>query len=99
MKKNIKNVKKSTKKMTLKENDTKNKIDFEFHNDLIYHRNRKRFCISFNFEKKNFELAYNSNQHFDAHRCFQRINNTLFILKLFKKIRIYINHCFDCQLD
>ena len=86
-------------RMTLKENNTMNEINFEFHNDLIYYKDRKKLCILFNFEKKIFEFAHDSNQHFDAHRCFLRINDTLFIFKLSKKIRVYINHCSDCQFN
>lgn len=86
-------------RMTLKEKRTLNEIDFELHRDLIYHKKCRRLCISSNLEKEIFELAHDKNYHFDAHRCFQRINNTLFIFELPKKIRIYIDHCFNCQLN
>ena len=37
-------------KMIMKDSDIKNEIDFELYNELIYHKNRRKFCISSNIE-------------------------------------------------
>ena len=86
-------------RMTLEKDNITNEINFEFHNDLIYHKKRRKLCISSNLEKYVFELAHDKNQHSEAHRCFQRINDTLFIFRLSRKIRVYIDHCSKCQLN
>ena len=83
-------------RIIIKDSDITNEIDFELHNELIYHKNRRKFCISSNIEKKIFVLTHDRNQHFEAHGCFQRINDTLFVFRLFRKIRIFIDHCFKC---
>ena len=51
------------------------------------------------YEKKIFSLAHDNNQHFDDIRCFYRIRESFFISRLFKKLRTYIDHCFQCQLN
>ena len=46
-----------------------------------------------------FRLAYNEDHHVEANRCFHKISNTLYISRLFNKIRIYMNHCSTCQVN
>ncbi len=72
-------------------------MNFELRNSLIYYieNNEKhtRLCV-LNIMKKNiFRIAYNKKHYKDANRCYNYIVATLYILRLSKKIRIYINHC------
>ena len=76
-------------------------IDFELSsNDLIYYTKNdiRRLCI-FNFVKiKIFRLIHDVNAHVDVHRNFNKITNTFYISRLFKKFRRYVKHCFNCQI-
>ena len=83
------------------ENDesVKTEIEFELHRELIYHKENRRLCISASVKKKIFNLAHDQNQHSGATRCFHRIRESIFILRLSKKLRIYIDHCSQCQLN
>ena len=76
-------------------------IEFALKNNLIYYlkKNRRRLCILKSCETDIFRLAHDDNQHFDRHRCYQRIADVLYISRLFKKLRFYLKHCFDCQLN
>ena len=74
-------------------------IDFEMHNELIYYKENRRLCIFKFMKRKIFNLIHDNNQHFDDTRCFYRIRESLFISRLFKKLRTYIDHCFQCQFN
>ena len=92
---------KKLKKRTLIErsdNDEfiKTKIDFELHNELIYHKENRKLCISASVEKDIFNLTHDRNQHSSATRCFHRIKESIFIFRLSRKLRTYIDHCFQC---
>ena len=69
-------------------------------NDIIYYlnTNARRFCISKLMKQKMFRLTHNENQHVEIHRNHERIFDTLYISRFFKKIKKYIEHCFNCQL-
>ena len=81
--------------------DSRNHIDLNFiiRDDLIYHKKRQRLCISKSLDKKIFMLTYDNNQHFEINRCYVRISESLYIFHLSRKLRQYINHCFNCQLN
>ena len=77
------------------------KINFVLEsNEIIYHlkSNARRSCISNSMKHEIFRLAHDENQHFDVHRCYERIASILDVFRLFKKFRKYIKHCFQCQL-
>ena len=75
-------------------------VVFELHDDFIYHLNeRRRLCIFVFYEQKIFRMIHDENQHFERHRCYQRISNFVYVSRLFKKFRFYIEHCLDCQLN
>ena len=76
-------------------------IDFEMRDDLIYHvrGDKLRLCIPTSVEKEVFAMAHDSNQHSGYHRTFQRIVDTLYIPKLSRKLRKYVEHCPTCQLN
>ena len=69
-------------------------------NEIIYHvdSNARRLCISISMKHEIFQFAHDENQHFDVHRCYERIANILYVSRLFRKIRRYIEHCSICQL-
>ena len=79
------------------------KIDINFEltsNDIIHHVNTKahRLCISKIVEKKIFRLIHDENHYFEIHRYYEKIFNTFYISRLFRKLRRYIKHCFNYQL-
>ena len=79
----------------------KTKINFALKsNEIIYHvdSNARRLCISISMKHEIFQFAHDVNQHFDVHRCYERIASILYVSRLFKKIRKYIKHCSICQL-
>ena len=77
-------------------------INFEIKNDLIYHidglNERAKLCILKSLEKNIFRLIHDEH-HAGVHRCFQRIKNIIYILRLLRKLRIYIEHCPSCQIN
>ena len=75
-------------------------IAFEMNDEFIYHVNeRRRLCIFAAYEQKVFRIIYDENQHSNRHRCYQRIADTLYVFKLSRKLRLYIEHCSLCQLN
>ena len=76
-------------------------VDFELSfDDLIYYieNDIRRLCIFNSIEIKIFRLIHDVNAYADVHRSFNKITNTLYIFRLFKKIRRYVKHCFSCQM-
>ena len=69
-------------------------------NEIIYHieKDSRRSCISIFVKRKIFRLAHDENHHFEVHRSYDRISSILYISRLFRKIRKYIEHCSICQL-
>ena len=69
-------------------------------NDIIYHvdLDTRRSCISVAVKREIFRLAHDENQHSGVHRCYDRIASTMYILRLSRKIRRYIEYCSICQL-
>lgn len=76
-------------------------IEFELCDDLMYYldknNNSLRLCILKSIKKKIFKTIHDNNYYFDYYCCFIQINKTLFILKLLKKICVYVKHCFVYQ--
>ena len=79
----------------------KTEIDFELKDDLLYHKtdNKLRLCIPKALKKDIFKLTHDDNQHAEVTRFYARIVESLYILKLFRKLRTYITHCPTCQLN
>ena len=78
-----------------------NHIDMNFviRQELIYHKNRQRLCIFKSFDKDIFNLTHDKNQHSEINRCYARISECLYISHLLRKLRQYVTHCFQCQLN
>ena len=69
-------------------------------NEIIYHidDDSRRSCISIFVKRKIFRLAHDENYHSEVHRNYDKISSILYIFRLFKKIRKYIEYCSICQL-
>ena len=74
-------------------------LNFIMRDDLIYHKKRQRLCISASLDKEIFMLTHDKNQHFGVNRCYARISENLYIPHLSKKLRQYVSHCSNCQLN
>ena len=76
-------------------------IDFEIKDGLIYHikNNCQRLCVPFNCEKAVFELTHDQNNHAEHHRAYQKLVDSVYMPKMSRKIRQYINHCPSCELN
>ena len=76
-------------------------IDFELSsNDLIYYIDFEyhRLCISNIMKKKVFKLIYDNNAYTSIHKYYNRLIKTLFISRLLRKFRRYIEYCSSYQL-
>ena len=69
-------------------------------NEIIYHieSDSRRSCISIFVKREIFRLAHDENHHFEVHRNYDEISSILYIFRLFRKIKKYIEHCSICQL-
>ena len=76
-------------------------IDFELDDGLIYHtgKGRRRLCIPASCEAEVFRMSHDDNQHAGRHRCYQRIADSLYVPRLSRKLRQYLDHCPSCQLN
>ena len=77
-------------------------VDFELNlNDFIYNINIeiKRLCIFVVVKSKMYRLIHDNAVHVDIHRCYNRLTNIFYISRLFRKLKRYIKHCFNCQLN
>ena len=70
-------------------------IKFEIKNEFIYNliESRRRLCISTACETEVFRMTHDENQHVDRHRFYQRIVDVFYVFRLFKKLRLYFEHC------
>lgn len=78
-------------------------LRFKQRDGLIYYTNfddgRERLCIPNSLEKQIFELAHDRQHHGGFHRTYDRITGSLYLRHLSKRLRSYIEHCPDCQLN
>ncbi len=71
-------------------------IQFTLNDELIYFINyaqRKRLCLSKNFEKEIFEQTYNNNYHASFSRTYETITTNFYFRKLIKQLKRYIAYC------
>ena len=94
------------KKRNVKKNEFEKKpaftnIDFIIKKNLIYCTKKKthRLCVSVFCEKEIFRLTHDFNNHAGYHRIYQKLITTIFISKLSRKTREYVNHCSTCELN
>lgn len=80
-------------------------IDFHYRDGLIYHQEgrdedaRERLCLPQALEGEIFSIAHDRSSHAGFHRCYQRIAETLYFLRLAAHLRVYIKKCHACQLN
>lgn len=78
-------------------------LTFRLRDDLLYYifeeDKRERLCILTSMHKKIFELAYNKHNHAEFHRIYDKVNAFLYICKLSRRLRLYLLHCSQCQLN
>ena len=58
-----------------------------------------RLCVLKALEKKIFEVAHDGNHHCGFHRTYESIASTLYMRKLSRRLKRYIDHCRLCQLN
>ena len=96
LKKRLKNEKIIRKENQFKYENDRIDMNFEMHDDLIYHKKRQRLCISTDLDKEIFDLTHDKNQHFEINRCYARISESLYLSHLSKNLKQYIAHCSQC---
>ena len=75
-------------------------INFKLIDELIFHfKEKSRICISTFIEKKVFVIAHDDNSHVGQHRVYQRLLNFVYMLRMSRKLHMYIKHCSSCQLN
>ena len=77
-------------------------IRFTYRDDLIYFKiddEQERLYIFASMKQKIFKLAHDNASHDDFHRIYDRIANSVYIRQLIKRLRQYIAHCLDCQIN
>jgi hypothetical protein len=78
-----------------------NGLSFALRDGLIYHvvDDRVRLCLPSTFEKEIFRLAHDQNAHSGFVRTYQRVAESLYFKGLSRRLRLYIEHCHQCQLS
>ena len=77
-------------------------LRFKYRNGLIYFTagdGRDRLCIPALLEQEIFQLAHDQTHHGGFHRTYDRIAPSVYIHQLAKRLRTYISHCPECQLN
>ena len=77
-------------------------VDFELDPDgLMYNTSTevRRLCIPLAVEQEVYRLVHDDAAHAGIHRCYNRLAETLYIPRLSRKLRRYIEHCPSCQLS
>ncbi|SLM34971.1 transposon tf2-1 polyprotein [Lasallia pustulata] len=85
-----------------KEPEPPKNIQFRLIEGLVYYQEldgRRRLCIPKSLEKKVFELAHDDNHHCGFHRAYDAVTSNLYLRKLSKRLKRYIDHCYSCQLN
>ena len=58
-----------------------------------------KLCISKSIKQKIFKIAHDQIYHDEFHRTYDRLRYSVYIRHLIKRLWVYINHCFECQLN
>lgn len=78
-------------------------IQFLLRDDLIYYQDdlndRERLCIPKKMEQKVFELAHDNHSHGGFQRTYERIVEAFYMRHLTRRLKRYILHCPQCQLN
>ena len=74
---------------------------FRLREDLIYYvsgEGKDRLCIPEAMEQEVFRITHNLSSHVGFHRAYDRLVNSVYVRHLAKRLRVYIQHCPECQL-
>ena len=73
-------------------------LEFELNEELLYkiNENRRRLAILASIKQEIFKLVYDKTNYTDIYRCYIYIANILYISRLFKKLRQYVEHYLLC---
>ena len=78
-------------------------IPFVLRDGLIYYVDelnaRERLCVPKLMEQKIFELAHDGYSHGGFHRTYERIVEAYYMRHLTRRLKRYILHCPQCQLN
>jgi len=78
-------------------------IKFKHRNELLYYIDlndrRERLCILIAMKKKIFQMIYDNHHHVSFHWSYDCISRSLYIKHLSKRLKTYIDHCFECNLN
>ena len=78
-------------------------LRFRYKNDLLYYVNefndeKKRLCIFKKLVDEIFVLIHDKLNHVEYHKTHNEIIASFYIRKLVKQLRVYVIHCFQCQI-
>jgi hypothetical protein len=89
------------KELKKKYNLNKNENGFQFalRDNLIYyiHDGAMRLCLPESFKKKIFKLAHDDQAHPGHARSMEKIRESIYITKLSRRMKKYIDHCPTCN--
>ena len=75
-------------------------IDFELREDLIFYiKKNNKLCIPFSCEKDILKETHDRNMHAKHQRTYEKLIKTMFMFRMFRKIKQYVKHCSSCQLN
>ena len=83
-------------------------VNFDFTDDLIYYikdnnsqrsSESSRLVISSNCEREIFAMTHDDCSHLEHHRAYLKLIDSMYISRLSRKLRQYIQHCSSCQLN
>ena len=78
-------------------------IQFFLRDNLIYYKDeyddRERLCIPKSMEREVFDLAHDKRSHGGFHRTYEQIVGSYYMRHLTRRLKRYIQHCPDCQLN
>ena len=77
-------------------------IRFKLRESLIYYasnESKKRLCVSVAMKQEIFKITHDLSSHDDFHRIYDKVVNSMYFKQLTKRLRNYIEHCSECQLN
>ena len=84
------------------DDSTRPGLRFRLRQGLIYFTagdGRERLCVPASMEQEVFQLAHDQTHHGGFHRTYDRITSSVYIRQLTKRLKAYIAHCPECQLN
>ena len=92
----------ATSEAVINDEESPRGIRFKLRDGLIYYASgegKERLCVPAAMEQEVFRIAHDLSSHGGFHRTYDRIVNSVYIRQLTKRLRTYIEHCSECQLN